>query len=79
MIDTPYERVYESTVRIYVVLSGDWISSTKSNTLLFQRNVSARPCFLTKLLDDCTIDGQLSEVDETNIKGAATIVYGGEL
>ncbi|EPS95640.1 hypothetical protein FOMPIDRAFT_146399 [Fomitopsis schrenkii] len=40
------------------------------------RNGNARPCFLTKLLDDCTIDGKLSDDDRANIKCAATIVYG---
>ncbi|EPS95637.1 hypothetical protein FOMPIDRAFT_1168371 [Fomitopsis schrenkii] len=38
---------------------------------------SARPCFLTKLIDDCTIDGQLSDNDRKHIKGAANIVYAG--
>lgn len=80
MIDTPFERVYESTVCLSAVPSALAASYlTKADSSLSQRDGSARPCFLTKLLDDCTVDGKLSELDKTNIKGAAIIVYAGEL
>ncbi|TFY58883.1 hypothetical protein EVJ58_g6128 [Rhodofomes roseus] len=37
---------------------------------------TARDCFMTTLLDEYTIDGQVSDYDREDIKGAANIVYG---
>ncbi|KZT69742.1 cytochrome P450 [Daedalea quercina L-15889] len=38
---------------------------------------TARPCFLTTLLDECTVDGVISDYDKEDVKGAASLVYAG--
>ena len=74
MRDRPFERVYEAMVGFNCIVSFLVIRLMDPP---FQRSGNVRSSFLTKLLDECTVDGQISNSDRESVKAAATIVYAG--